>query len=171
MTHALAPTTTTGATSLGDRGASHLRTVVPVAWGTVVAQLLALLTPHLPGDVGQALADWLAGDAAIAFVTAAVIALWYAAARLVEPHIPDWLTRLVLGSAAAPTYARTTADGQAVIVTSLPVTTGDGSPVTVAALPVLGDPAAALADQQAGYDFETVEVYDDGTLTTTESPR
>lgn len=37
-------------------------------------------------------------------VVAVVLAAWYALWRKAEPHIPDWLTRLVLGSAKAPTY-------------------------------------------------------------------
>ncbi|WP_158609493.1 hypothetical protein [Cellulomonas triticagri] len=39
-------------------------------------------------------------------MSAVAITLWYAVARRVEQHIPDWLTRVVLGSAATPTYSR-----------------------------------------------------------------
>lgn len=133
MTHlaSTTPATTTGATNLGDRGASYLRTVIPVLWGSLVAQLLTWLAPHLPGDVGTALGNWLSGDAAIAVVTAATIALWYVLWRKVEPLIPDWLTRFVLGSAAAPVYSKVTTEGVAV-VTTLPATAS-------ADLPELGE--------------------------------
>lgn len=130
---------TTGATSLSDRGASYLRTVIPTLWGTLVGQLIVVVSPHLPVDVVDALRNWLSGPAAVGLATAVGVALWYVVARRLEPHLPDWLTRIVLGSAAAPTYAKQTADGQAVIVTSLPVATADGSPVTQASLPVLTD--------------------------------
>lgn len=29
---------------------------------------------------------------------------WYAIWRILEPRLPDWLTRVVLGSAVAPSY-------------------------------------------------------------------
>ncbi len=132
-------TENTGATSLSDRGASYLRTVIPTLWGTFVAQVFVAISPHLPVDVVDALRDWLSGPAAVGVATAAGIAVWYWVARRVEPHVPDWLTRIILGSAAAPTYAQKTADGQAVIVTGRLVTTPDGSPVQEASLPVLTD--------------------------------
>ncbi len=129
----------TAGTTLSDRGASYLRTIIPTLWGSLVGQLLIAVSPHLPGDVVGTLREWLSGPTAVAFVSAVGIALWYVVARKLEPMLPDWLTRIVLGSAAAPTYAKTTADGQAVIVTSLPVTTGTGAPVVEAQLPVLTD--------------------------------
>ncbi|WHP18850.1 hypothetical protein [Cellulomonas sp. ES6] len=111
--------TTNAATSLGDYGASLLRTAVPAAWGTALAALLSWLLPRVPGDVGDALASLLRSDVVTSVLVAAAIAAWYAVARWIEPHLPDWLTRLVLGSAAAPEYAKVTADGAAVI-TDLP---------------------------------------------------
>lgn len=112
-------TTTTEHTALSDRAVSYLRTIVPVLWGSIVAQLLAAISPHLPSNLGTALADWLGGEAAIALVTAVAIAAWYWVWRRVEPLIPDWLTRLVLGSARVPEYALTpapvTGDGAHVI--------------------------------------------------------
>lgn len=112
-------TTTTGATSLGDRGASYLRTFVPIVWGAIVAQLLAWAAPLLPGDVGASLDQLLSSEVALGFITAVAVAVWYWLWRLIEPRLPDWLTRLVLGSAAAPTYAKTTDDGDAYVVHSL----------------------------------------------------
>ena len=91
--------------TLSDRAVSYLRTVVPVLWGSLVGLLLGWVAPHLPGELGDTLADLLGGEAAIALVSGLAIAGWYALWRRVEPRIPDWLTRIVLGSASAPTYA------------------------------------------------------------------
>lgn len=107
-------------TALSDLAVSRLRTYVPVLWGSLAATLLRLVSPHLPGDVGQALADWLGSELALTAATAAAIAAWYWLWRRLEPRIPDWLTRLVLGSARAPGYALTEApvvDGVHVVTT------------------------------------------------------
>jgi hypothetical protein len=109
---------------LSDRAVSWLRTAVPVAWGTVMAAILRTLSPYLPGDLGTALATWLGSETTIALVTAAAIAGWYALWRWVEPRIPDWLTRLVLGSARPPSYAPVTPDGAHVITTLASSTPG-----------------------------------------------
>jgi hypothetical protein len=105
---------TTTTHPLSDRAVSWLRTTVPVLWGTIVAAILRNASPHLPGDLGTALADWLGSETTLALVTAAAIAAWYALWRWAEPRIPDWLTRLVLGSARAPIYTgRHAADASA----------------------------------------------------------
>ena len=85
--------------NLSDRAVSYLRTVVPVLWGS----LLGLALPSIPW-LPVAVAEWLRGELAVSVVTAAAIALWYVLWRKVEAHIPDWLTRVVLGSAQTPTY-------------------------------------------------------------------
>lgn len=97
-------TTTVERTALSDRAVSYLRTVVPVLWGTVGATILRVVSPHLPGDVGQALADLLESELALSLVTAASIAGWSWVWRRLERRIPDWLVRLVLGSARTPGY-------------------------------------------------------------------
>ncbi|WP_029289146.1 hypothetical protein [Cellulomonas sp. HZM] len=116
-------TTTDDATALSDRAVSILRTAVPALWGSLVAAVLAALAPHLPATVYDALADALSSDVTRALVVAVVIAAWYALWRRLEPHTPDWLTRLVLGSARTPGYplpeisAEFYADGAHVITT------------------------------------------------------
>lgn len=90
---------------IGDRGVSYLRTAVPVIWGSIIATVLRLVSPHLPTDVGTALAGWLGSELALTLVTAIVIAAWYWVWRRLEPRIPDWLIRLALGSARPPVYA------------------------------------------------------------------
>lgn len=87
--------------SLSDRAVSYLRTAVPILWGTLIG-LLVQSASWLPAPV----IAWLSGEAAVGVVTAGAIALWYAAWRWAEPRIPDWLTRVVLGSAQAPRYSR-----------------------------------------------------------------
>lgn len=89
---------------ISDRVVSWLRTVVPVLWGTVVTAILRTTTPHLPGDLGAALASWLGSEPTLALVTATVIGAWYALWRWAEPRLPDWVTRVVLGSAQTPIY-------------------------------------------------------------------
>ncbi|TKR27124.1 hypothetical protein FA014_01845 [Cellulomonas hominis] len=127
--------TTRRTTTLGDHGASYLRTLVPVIWGALVAQVLTWAGPRVPGELGDALDAWLNTDAAAAVATAAVIGVWYVLWRLVEPHVPAWLTRLALGSAAEPTYAH-----------------------------VEPDPPDCDVDDEGEHDYETIEIDNDGTV-------
>lgn len=86
-----------------DRFTAWLRTVVPALWGSLVAWLLSLADyPEWTAP----LTDALASEGAAVLVTGAAIGAWYALARWLEPRIPDWLTRIVLGAAATPTYGR-----------------------------------------------------------------
>ena len=41
---------------------------------------------------------------ALPILAAVISAAWYAFWRWLEPRLPDWLTRAVLGSARTPTY-------------------------------------------------------------------
>lgn len=78
---------------------SMLRTVVPIAWGWVLSQLVT----HLP---------WLASVLGVspgapppAWLVPTLMVGWYALWRKVEPKLPPWLTRLVLGANTTPAYA------------------------------------------------------------------
>lgn len=102
--------TTTDHTALSDRTVSYLRTIVPTLWGALVATILRVLGPHLPGDVGTAFADVLSSELVLTLVVTVAIALWYWLWRRLERRVPDWLVRLVLGSARTPGYALTPAD-------------------------------------------------------------
>lgn len=104
-----------GSDELSDRAVALLRTAVPALWGTVTAALLGWLATYLPTELHEALADALAAPVVSAVVVAAAIAAWYWVWRRLEPHIPDWLTRVVLGSARTPIYAPVTHDGVAII--------------------------------------------------------
>lgn len=86
--------------NISDKVVSYLRTVVPVLWGSVVSFILQFVGSDLNEPISNALNSEPVGIA----VTAIVIGVWYWLWRRVEPHIPDWLTRIVLGSAKAPTY-------------------------------------------------------------------
>lgn len=79
---------------------SILRTVVPYVWGLFITWLITLVPVLAPME------NQLLGLAALALpIFAAVLsAAWYAFWRWLEPKLPDWLTRAVLGSAKAPVY-------------------------------------------------------------------
>ncbi|WP_309080263.1 hypothetical protein [Zhihengliuella sp.] len=79
---------------------SILRTVVPSLWGGIVGWLLGLIPALEPLR-----ADLLAyGDLMVPFLGALLVGLWYAFWRWLEPRLPAWLVRLVLGSVKTPTY-------------------------------------------------------------------
>lgn len=110
---------------MSDRITSYLRTAVPLAWGWLVAQLV-LAVPGLPAEV----VDLLRSDAMVTAVSTLVALAWYFVWRKLEPHLPDWATRLVLGSAAAPVYVRsaefaTIAPRSATVIVEGNLTKGD----------------------------------------------
>lgn len=108
--HATAPADERAA--LSDRAVSYLRTIIPGLWAAFVTTILRITSPHLPGDVGTALADLLRSELAVTVVVVLVLALWYWLWRRVEPLVPDWLVRLVLGSARTPGYTQPVELGQ-----------------------------------------------------------
>lgn len=77
-----------------------IRTVVPALWGSLIAWLIGV-APLLSPLEGQ-----LRGVAEILLpiITAVIIGAWYAFWRWLEPRLPDWLTRAVLGSIKTPVY-------------------------------------------------------------------
>jgi hypothetical protein len=79
---------------------SILRTLVPALWGSLIAWLIGVLPILAP------LESDLRGlaDVALPIITAVIIGAWYAFWRWLEPRLPDWLTRAVLGSAKVPAY-------------------------------------------------------------------
>lgn len=84
-------------TSVRDWGLSWIRTGVPILWGYVLT-FLATRVPDL-----YALLDNPQLQAA---VVGAVALAWYALMRWVEPRLPAWLTRIVLGANTAPWYTQ-----------------------------------------------------------------
>ncbi|WP_210725775.1 hypothetical protein [Arthrobacter silvisoli] len=79
---------------------SFLRTIVPALWGSFVGWLLGLLPILEP--LRPQLIEYSTPLTAI--VGAVIIAAWYALWRWLEPLLPVWLVRAVLGSAKAPVY-------------------------------------------------------------------
>ncbi|WP_158852840.1 hypothetical protein [Saccharothrix deserti] len=84
---------------MSDRLVAWLRTVVPVAWSALVAWLISLGTPPYLTDA--------LGGAAELLVVPILVGVVYPLARSVEARLPDWLTRVLLGSAKPPTYPDT----------------------------------------------------------------
>lgn len=77
---------------------SVIRTGVPMLW--------ALLLTFLAGKV-PALETVLTAPEVVGLggsITLAVGVAWYAVMRWLEPKLPPWLTRLVIGSNKTPTY-------------------------------------------------------------------
>jgi hypothetical protein len=84
--------------TMSDWLRSVVRTVLPGAWAAFVLWLVSLGLP-------QAFTDWLASESVVTHVVElAAFAAVYGFVRYLEPHIPDWLTRLFLGSAKQPQY-------------------------------------------------------------------
>ena len=80
---------------------SILRTLVPALWGSLIAWLIGALPIRAPLE-----ADLLGlANIMLPIITAVIIGAWYAFWRWLEPRLPDWLTRAVLGSAKTPHYA------------------------------------------------------------------
>ena len=86
-----------------DYGVSLLRTGVPIAWGYVLTWLVGLI-PALQPVFERPEVIGLSN-----VITFALALGWYAVMRWVEPRLPAWLTRIVLGANAAPTYVEGTA--------------------------------------------------------------
>jgi hypothetical protein len=81
---------------MSDSLTSWVRTVVPALWSALVAWLVALGLPSAVTDAAAGLVDVLVVPVALASVSALL--------RWVEPRLPDWLTRVLLGSTRPPTY-------------------------------------------------------------------
>jgi hypothetical protein len=81
---------------VSDSLIAWLRTVVPTGWAALVAWLVSL---GAPAYLTTAL-----GSATELVVLPIVLGVAYPLLRSIEPHLPDWLTRILLGSARPPTY-------------------------------------------------------------------
>jgi hypothetical protein len=84
--------------TLRNRGVSILRTGVPMLWGYVLTWMASTV---------PALKTILERPEVVGFSSAITFALalgWYALMRYLEPRLPAWLTRVVLGANARPAY-------------------------------------------------------------------
>lgn len=82
--------------NLSDTVVSIIRTVVPAAWGSLIAWLLTLV-PAL-----AIVEDHVTSISQVA--TLVVIGLWYSATRALEPKMPEWLRSILFGVATTPEY-------------------------------------------------------------------
>ncbi|WP_043843489.1 hypothetical protein [Amycolatopsis taiwanensis] len=82
---------------MNDKITSIVRTVVPGTWAALVAWLVGLGLP-------AAVTGWLSGLGGTVTELAALAAV-YIAVRVVEPRLPGWLVRVLLGSAVQPSYS------------------------------------------------------------------
>lgn len=96
---------------------SILRTIVPALWASFINWAL-IVVPLLEPHREELLAY---GLPLAAVATALLTAAWYAFWRWLEPRLPDWLKRAVLGSAKAPVYA-----GKHVAITKGNITVENG---------------------------------------------
>lgn len=83
-------------TNLSDTIVSIIRTVVPAAWGSLVAWLIGLIPAlHIIEEQTAALGQ---------IVSLVVIGLWYSVTRYLEPKMPEWLQSILFGVNTAPDY-------------------------------------------------------------------
>ncbi len=86
--------------TISDRVVARLRTFVPAVWGSALAWILVHAT-WLP----EPITDFLQEDVVTVLFTGLVILGWYWLWQRIEPHLPPWLTRLLMGSNQTPTYS------------------------------------------------------------------
>lgn len=84
---------------------SLLRTYVPIAVGALVSWLLTLGI-ELDAETQAGL---------IVALTGLSQAAYYALVRALEPRLPDWLKRVVLGSSKEPMYVNVLRDGSPIV--------------------------------------------------------
>lgn len=137
---------------MSDLVISWLRGVVPGAWSALVTALLAWATASAPWllQLLDALNIDLGSPAAVAFVMALVLAVWLAVWRRIEPHVPDWLSRIAMGSALTPAYQLGTVYPVAAYNTGDDVVLTDGSEVTIGSIIMYR--SAEVASYTAHYD-------------------
>lgn len=95
---------------------SILRTLVPGAWGALVGWLLTnvpWLADALQLDEGDA-------SSVPAWVYVLAMTGWYALWRKLEPHLPAWATRILLGANTAPRYIAPATEASLSVPKTLP---------------------------------------------------
>ena len=82
--------------NLSDTVVSIIRTVVPAAWGSLMAWLITMIPAlHIIEDQSFALGQ---------IVSLVVIGLWYSVSRTLEPRMPEWLRNILFGVSSTPEY-------------------------------------------------------------------
>lgn len=122
-------TTVAPASPLSDWVVSVLRTAVPSVWGALIAWVLTVVPlPHTAGVFLTSKSD---------VVAALAIVGWYALWRRIEPHLPAWAARLVLGSSRAPSYASVAAVVAPVVTNAVDKAITDAAAQVPALAPVI----------------------------------
>lgn len=85
---------------MSDKVIAWLRTVVPALWGVAVAWLVTRV-PALSG-----IADGLNG-VGLSILVPVAVAAWKVVFSAAEGALPSWLTAVLLGHPAVPTYVKT----------------------------------------------------------------
>lgn len=75
---------------------SVIRTVVPAGWAMLIVWLTHLGLPQSVLDAVSGLGGQVTDLVAMAVV--------YGFVRFIEPHLPVWITRVLMGSARPPMY-------------------------------------------------------------------
>lgn len=81
---------------MSDTVIAWLRTVVPGGWAALITGLVSLGAPTYLTDA--------LGNATNLVVLPIVLGVVYPVLRKIEASLPDWLTRILLGSAQPPSY-------------------------------------------------------------------
>lgn len=139
---------------MSDRLTAWVRTVTPKLWAALVTALLAWFAVHAPWAlellelIGVDLTSEVTIGFVILLVDGVVLAAWHWAWSRLQPHLPDGVVRLVLGSVKSPVYL---APGDAATVYIRPElgtlagSAGD-TPVPVAPAQSFGEAAALALD-------------------------
>lgn len=140
---------------MSDLVISWLRGVVPGAWSALVTALIAWAAASAPWllDLLDVLNVDLGSPPAVAFVVALVLAAWLAIWRRIEPHVPDWLSRIAMGSALTPAYQLGTVYPVAAYNADDKVLLNDGAVVTISA--TIMEPGADAPSYQIYYPSGT----------------
>ena len=137
-------TTESPAEGLSDLVIARLRTLIPMAWGSLVVVVAGLIAPHLP----PALAGWsvslLGSPAMVTVVTGLACAAWWWVWNRLAPHVPQWLVVLVLGSVRTPVYPPV--DGARLVMVDVTAAEWDDMAALAAALQP-GDPARRVLER------------------------
>lgn len=95
---------------MSDRLTAWVRTVTPKLWAALVTALLAWFAAHAPWALellellGVDLTSEVTIGVVILLVDGAVLAAWHWVWTRLQPHLPDVVVRVLLGSAASPVY-------------------------------------------------------------------
>jgi len=100
---------------LNDKALAFIKTVVPGLWAAAVTFAVAQWA------IPETLVTYLNDPITVALILGAGLALWKMFWDWVNPYIPDWASRVLLGSAQTATYVTPPAvlierDGDGIVI-------------------------------------------------------